>query len=120
MTSLEEPGIFKPYGLSPAQTQIALLIAAHGLTTKEIAERLGRSPKTIENHSKIVFVSCRVHTRLQLMRLYFIALLERRYGFKPDESGQVGAQPHAVNTGATGRHSHRGIQAATIGASQST
>jgi DNA-binding NarL/FixJ family response regulator len=50
------------YGLT-AREQEVLKLAAQGLLVKEIAERLGLSFYTVDNHLRSVYVKLQVHTR---------------------------------------------------------
>ena len=60
------PGV----ALSRRETQVAEAVAS-GLSNKHVAERLGISVRTVENHLRSIFAKCGVTTRTQLVaRLY--------------------------------------------------
>lgn len=56
-----EPGL----GLSPRETQVAEAVAG-GFSNKRVADRLGISVRTVENHLRSIFAKCGVRTRTQL------------------------------------------------------
>jgi DNA-binding NarL/FixJ family response regulator len=53
--------------LTSRELEITRLIA-RGLTAREIARTLGRSPKTINNHKSLIFQKCSVHGTMGLVR----------------------------------------------------
>jgi len=60
-TRLTEPAK-RDYGLSARETQI-LELMSHGLIKKEIADRLGLSYHTVDNHLRSIYSKLHVHTR---------------------------------------------------------
>ncbi|MGH7942382.1 MAG: response regulator [Limisphaerales bacterium] len=60
-TRLTEPAR-RDYGLSPRETQI-LELMSQGLIKKEIADRLGLSYHTVDNHLRSIYCKLHVHTR---------------------------------------------------------
>lgn len=55
--------------LSSRQLEMAQLLSL-GYAPKEIAALLGVSPHTVRNHAKLVFKKLRVHSQLELVRLF--------------------------------------------------
>jgi DNA-binding CsgD family transcriptional regulator len=56
-------------GLTPSETRVARL-AAHGLTTKEIAAQLFVSSKTVEGHLSNVYAKLAIRSRTELARAF--------------------------------------------------
>lgn len=56
--------------LTPRQNQVLQLLA-QGLTTPEIAERLGIAEETTRNHIRLLMVELRVRTRLEAVVIAF-------------------------------------------------
>lgn len=59
-------------GLSPRQTQVCVLMAS-GASNEAIAERLGISPHTANEHGRWIFNKLDVHSRAELMRKVLFA-----------------------------------------------
>jgi DNA-binding CsgD family transcriptional regulator/tetratricopeptide (TPR) repeat protein len=55
-------------GLTPTELNLAKLVA-QGLTNREIAEQLGRSPHTVDSHIRNIFAKAGVKSRVALTRL---------------------------------------------------
>lgn len=55
--------------LSPRELQITLLVAEHGMKTKEIAELLGVSPRTVESHRLNALNKLKIKGAMALARL---------------------------------------------------
>jgi len=64
---MRNPGNSDDDILSPRESQILQLIA-EGLTTKEVAEKVGISPKTVESHRARVMQKLNVHETASLVR----------------------------------------------------
>jgi DNA-binding CsgD family transcriptional regulator len=58
------PGRSNDGALSPRQTDVLVLMAS-GLTNKEIADRLGITPRTAEHHSEVIFRKLGVRGRTE-------------------------------------------------------
>jgi DNA-binding CsgD family transcriptional regulator len=69
-----------PYGLTPRQLDILLLLAA-GLRNSEIAERLSTTPKTVEHHVTAVLAKLQARSRSEAVSLAHAA------GLIPQTSG---------------------------------
>lgn len=54
-------------GLTPREREVLTLIA-EGLTSREIAERLIISPKTVDRHRENIMTKLNLHTRAELVR----------------------------------------------------
>jgi DNA-binding CsgD family transcriptional regulator len=61
-------GFSRSIGLSPRETEVAALLL-DGLTTKEIAERLYISTKTVENHLSSIYAKARAKNRFEFFTL---------------------------------------------------
>lgn len=61
------------YGLSPAQKQVATLIA-EGLSLTDIAQRMGIPPNTARTHLGRIFRKTGVHTQPALVRILLSAV----------------------------------------------
>ena len=57
------------YALSPREREIAALLVA-GLDTRALAERLGISPHTVQDHLKSVFWKLGIHSRRELLATF--------------------------------------------------
>ncbi|OLB77162.1 MAG: hypothetical protein AUI14_16885 [Actinobacteria bacterium 13_2_20CM_2_71_6] len=55
-------------GLTATELNLARLVAS-GLTNKEIAERIGRSPHTVDSHLRNIFSKVNVNSRVALTRI---------------------------------------------------
>lgn len=79
--SAGDVAIRTPPVLSPRELDVLRLVAS-GLTTKEISDRLGISPKTIENHKQRTFwklgVQSQAHAVAVAMRAGLLSLVEMR------------------------------------------
>jgi DNA-binding CsgD family transcriptional regulator len=62
------PPVSKRYGLTPREIEIANLVIA-GKKTKEIADELCRSSKTVKNHLSNIYYKTGVSNRLELLAL---------------------------------------------------
>ena len=56
------PRAQRPSGLTPRETEVLRLVA-RGLATKQLAKRLGISPKTADNHIQAIYAKIGVTTR---------------------------------------------------------
>lgn len=71
------PLIVTAYGLSGRERQVTQL-AVLGLSTEEIAERLGVSPLTVQDYLKAIFRKVEVHSRKELVARIFVDHYEPR------------------------------------------
>jgi DNA-binding NarL/FixJ family response regulator len=53
--------------LTERETEVLGLVAA-GLTSRQIATRLGLSPRTVENHVQSTLRKLQLHNRIELVR----------------------------------------------------
>jgi DNA-binding CsgD family transcriptional regulator len=69
--------------LTPRETELLRLLAAEGLTNRELAERLGIAPSTVGTHLDHARIKLRVHNRVQLalaaQRLGIVRVKEPRH-----------------------------------------
>ena len=64
---VELPGPVRSLDLTPAEWPVARLVAG-GATNREVAARLGLSPRTVEHHLRHIFARLGVRSRVELTR----------------------------------------------------
>ena len=90
-------------GLSVRQSQIAVYIA-EGRTTRQVAELMGIGINSVGSHLGDVFNKLEINSRVELMSLVLLNVLERVDSVGPPGAGTASvesevagdAQPHAV------------------------
>jgi HD-GYP domain-containing protein (c-di-GMP phosphodiesterase class II) len=73
-------------GLTPREIEVLRLVA-HGLSNKEIAQRLVISPKTAGNHVEHIYAKINASSRARA------SLFAMQHGLLPDEAYLIGEQP---------------------------
>ena len=73
-----------PYGLTPRQLEILLLLA-EGLRNSEIADRLSTTPKTVEHHVTAVLAKLQARSRSEAVRLAYEAGLIPQMSGAPEQ-----------------------------------
>lgn len=82
------PLIVQAYGLSERERDVTHLVL-FGLSTTEIAQRMGISPFTVQDYLKAIFRKVNVHSRQELVARIFVDHYEPRLrqGPRPAASG---------------------------------
>ena len=67
----------KVFSLSPRETEIFGLLASRVTTIKEIGQRLGSSPNTVNNQFKAIFGKTKTNCKSELLGLFLAQLLDK-------------------------------------------
>ena len=104
-----QPRAVREAGLTPAEAAILSLVA-EGLDNRSIAERLGKSAKTVRNQLSVIFSKLGVHSRSQAIVIVAVPLAVASMHLLEPESGHLslrragflrraGQPPHARQAG---------------------